>query len=85
MTSFIETTGLKEMAESAEAVQSRINSWPRYWRLKMGDHERLLAKTLHRANLETQCTVCGSVMDTAINHVDCIVCGSPHTCSLYYL
>ena len=75
---------LIEMVESAEAVQARINGWPRHWRLRMPDHERLLAKILHRANLETECTVCGAVMDTAINPVECVLCGSLSTCSPYY-
>lgn len=77
-------SSLIEMVESAEAVQSRINGWPIAWRQRIPDHERLLAKILHRANLETYCTNCGAVMDTAINPVDCVLCGSLNTCSPYY-
>ena len=75
---------LEQRVISAEAVQGQINGWPLRWRKRMVDHERLLAKTKHTANLETLCTNCWSVMDTAINHVNCIVCGSANTCSPYY-
>lgn len=76
--------GLIERTISAEATQERINDWPRRWRLRIWDHKHLMVRLLHRANLETYCTTCGAVMDTAINHVDCLLCGSADTCSPYY-
>lgn len=84
MASFIKTTSLIEMVKSAEAVQARINDWPIAWRQRIPDHEKLLARTLHRANLETSCTVCGAVMDTTINPIECVLCGSLSTCSPYF-
>ncbi len=75
---------LIKMTESAISIQHRINYLSIAKRLRLLDHEQLMAKMLHRTNLETYCTVCGAVMDTAIEPVDCVVCGSIHTCSPYY-
>ena len=77
--------GLKERIESADEVECRINGWRKRWRLKSFEHERLMRKTLHRANLQTQCRDCGWVMETAISHIKCTECGSSDTASPYYL
>ena len=77
--------GLIEATEKAQEIEDRINGWPIDRRKRAtGDHEKLLAKTLHRYNLETQCTKCYAVMDTAINPVRCNKCGSSDTVSPYY-
>lgn len=76
-------TTLLTMIQDAEQIQERINGWPITWRLRIGDHERI-RRILHRANLLTTCTVCGAIMDTAVHHVDCILCGSGNTVSTYY-
>ena len=77
-------TSLEEMVTHAEFVQERINRWPEKWRIRMADHERLLARTLSKCRLETMCWDCFAVMDTAVRPVKCCLCGSSNTASPYY-
>lgn len=64
-------------------IQSHWNHWPR-----RGDaryrHESLCNAILRRHGLETECIDCGCVMATALEHIDCEVCGSRNTASPYY-
>ena len=73
---------VKKMARSQE-IQDRWNNLKDRKRA-YESNETKWQQIFKRVGLETMCTECYAVMDTAFEPIKCIMCGSSDTVSPYY-